>query len=169
MTLTSDEPVIQEFMAQNRRQSAISVKSAHSAESSPSGSTSSYSAGGGYGGITFDPDAMKRKQERRALKNINIDPSSPQTQILVNDTPITYGDDEKQDQSQSRSRSRSPSLEVPTGARHKPSQSVIYHGSGTDEDDHESRTTGSRRSRSSSTTSSSSVTSSSSNSNMSKS
>ena len=85
MTLTSDEPVIQEFMQQNRRQSAISVKSAHSAESSPTGS-SSYSGGGGYGGMTFDPDAMRKKQERKALKNINIEnqpPSPVSPQILV--------------------------------------------------------------------------------------
>eukprot|EP01084_Bolivina_argentea_P134801 237660_1 len=68
-TLTSDEPVIQEFIASRNRESIITVKEPSDTSSTESGSSSS-SHVGGYRATTFDPEVLRKKQERKALKKL---------------------------------------------------------------------------------------------------
>lgn len=108
--------------------------------------THSSSESGAYGSAIFDPDALRKKQEKKAMKQIKK-PSTPQSpNILLNDSPI-YDE----------------ILEEPITGHHKPSASIIFHVSDDDDDDNQSSTEQSQsntrthsRSRSTSSTSSSS-------------
>eukprot|EP01083_Nonionella_stella_P056898 149607_1 len=69
-TLTSDEPVIQEFIASRHRESIVTIKTPPSDSSSTDSGSSSSSHVGGYRATRFDPDALRKKQERKALKKL---------------------------------------------------------------------------------------------------